>query len=123
MKKVTMKRWTFGLTVIMLLSAVLTGCGGGAKMETTSADVMAEYEAPAEMYEEPMESELIYGVETEAAAEEADDMNDMFDGMAADEAECVGAPREESFEEFNTEEYNAEKETGFAKVSQKEIVR
>lgn len=108
----------FCLTCVLFLAGTLTGCGGSAKMETTSADVMAEYEAPAATYDEPMESELVYDVEAEAAAEESSDLNSMFDGVAADDAECAGVPREENIEEFNTEEYNVEKETGFAKVSQ-----
>lgn len=110
MKRKMRKGITLRLTVVTILASLLTGCGGSSKMETT--EMTAEYEAPGTMYEEPMESEWVYGVETEAAAEEA------TEGMMNSAADMAEAPREEAFEEFNTEEYNAEKETGFAKVSQ-----
>ena len=110
MKKKMRKEIALSLAVVTILASALTGCGGSAKMETTEMTV--ECEAPGTMYEEPAETEWVYGVETEAAAEEA------TEGMMNSAAGMAEAPREEVDVEFNTEEYNAEKETGFAKVSQ-----
>lgn len=89
MKRKMKKGIALSLAVVTFLAFTLAGCGGAT--EAATSDTTTEYEAPEEM--------------TDGAI-----MN-----SAADMAE---APREEAFEEFTTEEYNAEEETGFAKVSQ-----
>ena len=127
MKRKMRKGFAFYLAVVMVPVCMLTGCGGTAKMETT--DMEAEYDVSGEVYEEPFETGQVYEAPAEIVAE-----GEVAEMVVADEAAVVGmtenfmsgVPRGmydddfsgEGMPEFNTEEYNAEKETGFAKVSQ-----
>ena len=127
MKKTMRQKLVLGLSVVMIMSSVLTACGGAGAAESASdmaADTDAGYMEPSTTYQEPIDTELIYGTENETTAEAYDEAmisesempeGIMFDATTDDFAAVRG---EESYIEFNTEEYNAEKETGFAKVTQ-----
>ena len=109
MKKITGKRWLTGI----LLAAMLTGCGKAKSDGTTPAGM----ESSGGNMENGMAAEDIYAdvyYENDAPLAEGGNAGNSY-SIAEDSFD--GGYEAEYEEEFNTEEYSAQKEMGFAKAS------
>ncbi len=109
MKKITGKRWLTGI----LLAAMLTGCGKAKSDGTTPAGM----ESSGGNMENGMAAEDIYAdvyYENDAPLAEGGNAGNRY-SIAEDSFD--GGYEAEYEEEFNTEEYSAQKEMGFAKAS------
>ena len=96
MKRKMMKNVVAGMMVVVMVSGALSGCGASKDSMATSDMNVVEYENGAGVYEEA-------AVEYEVAEGTTSDMAMVTtDGV---------------IQEFNTEEYSAQKKMGFAKTS------
>lgn len=123
-----MKKRVCALIIAMTtIAASMAGCGSSTTSESAPAresrnnradTTAAEEEAPAEMYSEPVESESDYITSDEALpADAVYGINSVQASKgAADNAYYDEAPIEKA-PEFNTEEYSAIDENGFASVA------
>lgn len=93
MRKKMKKNVVACLMVVTVMSGALTGCGASKDSVSTSDMSVVDYDNGAVMYEAEYE---------------------VSEGTASDMAKGT---TDELTLDFNTEEYNAEKETGFAKTS------
>ena len=109
MKKITGKRWLTGI----LLAAMLTGCGKAKSDGTTPAGMeSAGGNMGNGMAEEDIYADVYY--ENDAPLAEGGNAGNSY-SIAEDSFD--GGYEAKYEEEFNTEEYSAQKEKGFAKAS------
>lgn len=109
MKKITGKKWLTGI----LLAAMLTGCGKAKSDGTTPAGMeSAGGNMGNGMAEEDIYADVYY--ENDAPLAEGGNAGNSY-SIAEDSFD--GGYEAKYEEEFNTEEYSAQKEKGFAKAS------